>query len=128
LSVKSCKAKHFTNMRGPGDGKGIQLEAPLRMTLERVIEYIDIDEYLEATPKSLRLRKRILDATARMRAAAAAWLGSRQRAGAAKVNRLLICQVLTSQTLTCQRRRKFFQKKRPKRFTSPFLFVESRLP
>jgi GTP-binding protein len=47
------------------------LEAPLRMTLERAIEYIDIDEYVEATPK-LRLRKRILDATARKRAAAAA--------------------------------------------------------
>ena len=53
-----------------GEGKGIQLEAPLRMTLERAIEYIDIDEYVEATPKSLRLRKRILDATARKRAAA----------------------------------------------------------
>ena len=54
------------------EGKGIQLEAPLRMSLERAIEYIDIDEYVEATPKSLRLRKRILDATARKRAAAAA--------------------------------------------------------
>ena len=43
-----------------------------RMSLERAIEYIDIDEYVEATPKSLRLRKRILDATARKRAAAAA--------------------------------------------------------
>jgi GTP-binding protein len=42
------------------------------MTLERAIEYIDMDEYVEATPKSLRLRKRILDATARKRAAAAA--------------------------------------------------------
>ncbi len=51
---------------------GIQLEAPLRMSLERAIEYIDIDEYVEATPTSLRLRKRILDATARKRAAAAA--------------------------------------------------------
>jgi len=40
----------------------------LRMSLERAIEYIDIDEYVEATPKSLRLRKRILDANARKRA------------------------------------------------------------
>jgi GTP-binding protein len=39
------------------------------MSLERAIEYIDSDEYVEATPKSLRLRKRILDATARKRAA-----------------------------------------------------------
>jgi GTP-binding protein len=37
------------------------------MSLERAIEYIDSDEYVEATPKSLRLRKRILDATARKR-------------------------------------------------------------
>jgi len=68
LPVNPCKAKHLTNMRSQGEGKGIQLEAPLRMSLERAIEYIDIDEYVEATPKSLRLRKRILDATARKRA------------------------------------------------------------
>ena len=71
LPVNPCKAKHLTNMRSQGEGKGIQLEAPLRMSLERAIEYIDSDEYVEATPKSLRLRKRILDATARKRAAAA---------------------------------------------------------
>lgn len=68
LPVNPCKAKHLTNMRSQGDGKGIQLEAPLKMTLERAIEYIGADEYVEATPKSLRLRKRILDATARKRA------------------------------------------------------------
>jgi GTP-binding protein len=72
LPVNPCKAKHLTNMRSQGEGKGIQLEAPLRMSLERAIEYIDIDEYVEATPKSLRLRKRILDATTRKRAAVAA--------------------------------------------------------
>jgi GTP-binding protein len=55
-----------------GEGKGIQLEASLRMSLERAIEYIDIDEYVEATPKSLRLRKRMIDGTARKRATAAA--------------------------------------------------------
>jgi GTP-binding protein len=68
LPVNPCKAKHLTNMRSQGDGKGIQLEAPLRMSLERAIEYIGVDELVEATPKSLRLRKRILDATARKRA------------------------------------------------------------
>jgi len=71
LPVNPCKAKKLTNMRSQGEGKGIQLEAPLRLTLERAIEYIDVDEYVEATPTSLRLRKRILDATARKRAAAA---------------------------------------------------------
>ena len=70
LPVNPCKEKHLTNMRSQGDGKGIQLEGVLRMSLERAIEYIDIDEYVEVTPKSLRLRKRILDATARKRAAA----------------------------------------------------------
>src|SRR6266480_5886940 len=49
----------------PREGKGIQLEAPLCMSLERAIEYIDI---VEATPKALPLRKRILDVTARKRA------------------------------------------------------------
>jgi GTP-binding protein len=68
LPVNPCKAKHLTNMRSQGDGKGIQLEAPLRMSLERAIEYIGSDEFVEATPKSLRLRKRILDPTARKRA------------------------------------------------------------
>jgi len=72
LPVNPCKAKHLTNMRSQGDGKGIQLEAPLKMTLERAIEYISADEYVEVTPKSLRLRKRVLDATARKRAANAA--------------------------------------------------------
>jgi GTP-binding protein len=69
LPVNPCKAKHLTNMRSQGEGKGIQLETPLRMSVERALEYIDIDEYVEATPKSLRLRKQILDATARKRAA-----------------------------------------------------------
>jgi len=72
LPVNPCREKHLTNMRSQGEGKGIQLEAPLRMTLERAIEYIDTDEYVEATPKSLRMRKRILDATTRKRAAATA--------------------------------------------------------
>jgi GTP-binding protein len=71
LPVNPCRAKRLTNMRSQGEGKGVQLEAPLRMSLERAIEYIDVDEYVEATPKSLRLRKRILGATARKRATVA---------------------------------------------------------
>jgi GTP-binding protein len=50
-----------------GDGKGIQLTAPLKLSLERALEYIDVDEYVEATPKNLRLRKKILNETARKR-------------------------------------------------------------
>ena len=48
-------------------GKGIQLNAPLKLSLERALEYIDVDEYVEATPKNLRLRKKVLDENARKR-------------------------------------------------------------
>jgi GTP-binding protein len=55
-------------MRSTGDGKGIQLNPPLKMSLERALEYIGPDEYVEATPKNLRLRKKILNEVARKRA------------------------------------------------------------
>src|SRR5256885_15047543 len=69
IPVNPCKAKKLTNMRSQGDGKGIQLDPPLKMSLERALEYIGSDEYVEATPKNLRLRKKILDETQRKRAA-----------------------------------------------------------
>ena len=69
IPVNACKSKHLTNMRSQGDGKGIQLDAPLKMSLERALEYIGPDEYVEATPKNLRLRKKILDENQRKRAA-----------------------------------------------------------
>ena len=68
LAVNPCKAKHLTNMRSQGEGKGIQLAPPVRMSLERSLEYINSEEYVEATPKTLRLRKKILDSIARKRA------------------------------------------------------------
>jgi GTP-binding protein len=68
LTVNPCKGKKLTNMRSQGDGKGISLQAPVVMTLERSLEYIAPDEYVEVTPKSLRLRKKILDANLRKRA------------------------------------------------------------
>jgi GTP-binding protein len=67
IPVNPCKAKRLTNMRSQGDGKGIQLSPPLRLSLERALEYIDVDEYVEATPENLRLRKKILNETARKR-------------------------------------------------------------
>ncbi len=67
LVVNPCKAKALTNMRSSGEGKGIQLAPPLRMSLERCLEYLAPDEYLEVTPSKLRLRKRILDHTKRRR-------------------------------------------------------------
>jgi len=69
IPVNPCKAKRLTNMRSQGDGKGISLAAPLKMSLERALEYIGPDEYVEATPKNLRLRKKELDETKRKRAA-----------------------------------------------------------
>ncbi|MBV9878106.1 MAG: translational GTPase TypA [Verrucomicrobia bacterium] len=69
LTVNPCKAKHLTNMRSQGDGKGIQLAPALKMSLERALEYIAQDEYVEVTPRNLRLRKKILQFTARKRAA-----------------------------------------------------------
>ncbi len=69
IPVNPCKAKKLTNMRSQGDGKGIQLNPPLKMSLERALEYIGPDEYVEATPKHLRLRKKILDENQRKRAA-----------------------------------------------------------
>ena len=67
LPVNPVKEKKLTNMRSQGDGKGIQLNAPMKLSLERALEYIDVDEYVEATPKNLRLRKKILDENQRKR-------------------------------------------------------------
>ena len=67
IPVNPCKAKRLSNMRSTGDGKGIQLEPPLKMSLERALEYISSDEYVEATPKNLRLRKKVLDEVQRKR-------------------------------------------------------------
>ena len=69
IPVNPCKAKRLTNMRSQGDGKGISLAPPLKMSLERALEYISSDEYVEATPKNLRLRKKELDETKRKRTA-----------------------------------------------------------
>ena len=68
LPVNPCRVKKLTNMRSSGDGKGILLEPPVELNLERAIETITDDEYVEATPHHLRLRKKILDEHERRRA------------------------------------------------------------
>ena len=68
LPVNPCRVKKLTNMRSQGDGKGILLEPPMILNLERAIETITDDEYVEATPNHLRLRKKILDEHERRRA------------------------------------------------------------
>jgi len=67
LPVNPTKAKQLDNMRSSGEGKGIQLSPPVRFSLERAIEYIEADEYVEAPPHHLRLRKRVLDPNERKR-------------------------------------------------------------
>jgi GTP-binding protein len=68
LPVNPVREKHLDNMRSAGKDKTSKLTPPIRFSLERAIEYIDTDELVEATPKNIRLRKRLLDANARKRA------------------------------------------------------------
>jgi len=68
ISVNVCKRKQLTNMRASGSDDTLRLTPPKIMSLEQYLEFIGDDEYLEVTPKSLRLRKIILDPTKRMRA------------------------------------------------------------
>ena len=69
LEVNPMKAKQLTNFRASG-GKddAIRLTPPKKLTLEQAIAYIDDDEMVEVTPKSIRLRKRFLDPHERKRA------------------------------------------------------------
>lgn len=67
MDVNPCKAKKLTNMRTTGAEEKVSLSPPKRMTVEEVISYMDEDEVIEVTPKSIRLRKRIMEAGARAR-------------------------------------------------------------
>ena len=69
LEVNPLKGKKLTNVRASGTDEAVRLTPPVRMSLEAAIAYIDDDELLEVTPKSLRLRKRHLDPHERKRAA-----------------------------------------------------------
>ena len=68
IPVNAVKAKQLTNFRSQGSGVGTQLTPAIKMSLERAIEYIATDEYVEVTPKNLRLRKKILNANERRKA------------------------------------------------------------
>jgi GTP-binding protein len=67
LEVNVCKTKHLTNMRSSNSDVAVRLTPPVEMSLDRAIEYIGPDELVEVTPKSIRMRKRILDTTTRRR-------------------------------------------------------------
>ena len=64
----SARRKHLTNTRASGSDDALTLTPPRILSLEQSLEFIDTDELLEVTPKSLRLRKKILDPTLRKRA------------------------------------------------------------
>jgi GTP-binding protein len=67
LVVNACRGKKLTNVRASGSDDAIRLTPPNVLTLEQALEYIDEDELVEVTPKSIRLRKRFLDANDRKR-------------------------------------------------------------
>lgn len=67
ITVNVCRRKQLTNMRAAGSDEALRLVPPRIMTLEQCLEFLADDELLEVTPKSLRLRKRILDHGQRMK-------------------------------------------------------------
>jgi GTP-binding protein len=68
LVVNPTKAKQLTNIRAAGTDENLILTKPIRMTLEQALEFIDDDELVEVTPKSIRLRKKLLTENERKRA------------------------------------------------------------
>ena len=69
LAINVCKEKHLTNTRASGSDEALRLVPPIQMSLEKAIEFIQDDELVEVTPKSIRLRKKILNNKDRERAA-----------------------------------------------------------
>ncbi len=68
VEINVCKKKQLTNTRASGSDEALRLTPPRILSLEQALEFIDTDELLEITPKSLRIRKKILDPTLRKRA------------------------------------------------------------
>ena len=72
IVVNVCKKKHVTNMRASGSDEALRLTPPSILSLEQCLEFIADDELVEVTPKSIRMRKRILSKEQRMKLAAKA--------------------------------------------------------
>ena len=70
IAVNVCKKKHVTNMRAAGSDEALRLTPPTVFSLEQSLEFINDDELVEVTPKSIRLRKRILSKEQRMKESA----------------------------------------------------------
>ena len=69
IELNVCKKKHLTNTRSSSADEALTLTPPRILSLEQALDFIDVDELLEVTPESLRIRKRILDPTIRKRTA-----------------------------------------------------------
>ena len=69
MDVNPCKKKHVTNMRSSSSDEAVRLTPPRIFSLEQALEWINDDELVEVTPKSIRMRKTILDRAARAKAA-----------------------------------------------------------
>ena len=67
MDVNPCKKKHVSNMRASGSDDAIRLIPPIFFSLEQALEHINDDELAEVTPKSIRMRKRVLDRVERGR-------------------------------------------------------------
>ena len=67
LEINALKGKQLTNVRASGTDEAVRLTTPVKMSLEQCIAYIDDDELVEVTPKSVRMRKRFLDSNERKR-------------------------------------------------------------
>ena len=67
IELNVCKSKHLTNTRSSGADEALKLTPPRILSLEEALDFIDTDELLEVTPKSLRIRKKILDSKMRKR-------------------------------------------------------------
>ncbi|CAL1241017.1 translational GTPase TypA [Candidatus Methylocalor cossyra] len=76
LVVNPTKAKQLTNIRAAGSDENILLTPPIKLTLEQALEFIDDDELVEVTPKSIRIRKKLLSESERRRAGRAAAAGT----------------------------------------------------
>ena len=92
LEINVLKGKQLTNIRTTSKDEAVRLTPPIRMTLEKALAYIQDDELVEVTPKSIRLRKKLLDPNERKRAERAQ--GSRD--GVDRARRSCVAIVLTA--------------------------------
>lgn len=89
LVINVCKRKHITNIRASGSDEALKLTPPMILSLEQALEFISDDELVEITPKSIRLRKKILNTEqrAKVRAKGCPWAAGSENRGRFKNKR-----------------------------------------